>query len=309
MTARHYTLPTPDGHRIALRHWQPVTQPHAVMVIAHGMAEHGDRYAALAEFLGVRGYHVHALDHRGHGRSVRTPEDIGHFADAAGWKTVVADLQAVINEVRRQHPGLPVVLLGHSMGSFIAQAWAIEHGKGIDALVLSGSNYGSTLLYRAAGVIARIERFRQGARGKSALLEFLSFGAFNNAFKPARTAYDWLSRDPAQVDLYVKDPLCGFRVTNQLWIDLLGGLVDISKVRNLARIPHALPVYLLAGDKDPVGQAGKGVEKLAQKLGEAGLQDVTVTLYSDGRHEMFNESNRAEVFRELAEWLRDHVKG
>jgi alpha-beta hydrolase superfamily lysophospholipase len=291
-----------------MHHWQPVTSERAVLLIAHGMAEHADRYAPLAQFLGVRGFHVHAIDHRGHGRSATNADDLGHFSDSDGWLKVIGDLQTAVTHVRNLHPGLPVVLLGHSMGSFISQAWAIEHGKGVDALVLSGSNHGSILLYRIAGLVARLEKFRQGARGKSALLEFLSFGAFNNAFKPARTDYDWLSRDEAQVDLYVKDPLCGFRVSNQLWIDLLGGLVEITKVKNLARIPHELPVYLLAGDQDPVGQAGKGVEKLAVKLREAGIRDVSVMLYREGRHEMFNETNRAEVFGDLAQWLKTHLK-
>jgi alpha-beta hydrolase superfamily lysophospholipase len=303
------TLKASDGHSIAMRRWDADGTPRAALLIAHGMAEHGARYAALAEFLAGRGITVHAIDHRGHGKSAARPEDIGHFADSNGWQRVVADLQQAVMHVRSAHPGVPVILLGHSMGSFIAQGWAIEHGKHIDALVLSGSNFGSVVLYRIAGLLARLEKFRQGARGKSALLEFLSFGAFNNAFKPARTAYDWLSRDNAQVDLYVQDPLCGFRVSNQLWIDLLGGLVTVSKVSNLAQLPASLPVYLLAGDRDPVGQAGKGVTTLAEKLREAGSGDVTLKLYSEGRHEMFNETNRKEVFADLAAWLDARLRG
>jgi len=307
MSSLHETLDTADGHGIHLQRWHAAGAARAVLVIAHGMAEHGARYAALGEFLAARGFVVYAIDHRGHGKSVSGTDDIGHFADSNGWRCVIDDLQIAVTHARHANPGLPCMLLGHSMGSFISQAWAMEHGRDITALALSGSNHGSVFLYRIAGLVARLEKFRQGARGKSALLEFLSFGAFNKAFKPTRTDYDWLSRDATQVDLYVNDPLCGFRVSNQLWIDLLGGLVDISKVANLSRIPHSLPVYLLAGDRDPVGQAGKGVTKLAGKLREAGVRDVTLKLYGDGRHEMFNETNRAEVFADLAAWLESHL--
>lgn len=241
--------------------------------------------------------------------SATSADDIGHFADQNGWQRVTNDLQAVVTQLRATHPHLPLILLGHSMGSFIAQAWAIEHGAGLGALVLSGSNYGSTATYRAGRLIAQLEKFRIGARGKSTLLEFLSFGAFNNAFKPARTDYDWLSRDHAQVDLYADDPLCGFRVSTGLWIDLLGGLIDVSKIANLARIPLKLPVYILGGDRDPVGHAGTGLVRLAAKLREAGLRNVTLKLYEEGRHEMFNETNRPEVFADLAAWLDTVLSG
>ncbi|MFZ5756063.1 MAG: alpha/beta hydrolase [Pseudomonadota bacterium] len=303
MSVQPYFLDTADRHRIAVRHWPAAGHIRASLVIAHGMAEHAARYDPLAEHLAARGIAVYALDHRGHGASATQPADIGHYADENGWALVVGDLARLLDHAHAAHPGLPLVLLGHSMGSFIAQACAIAHGDRLHALALSGSNYGSTVLYRVARVLARIEKFRQGARGKSALLEFLSFGAFNKPFAPARTGYDWLSRDPAEVDKYIADPLCGFRVSNQLWIDLLGGLIAISDVKNLARIPHALPVYVFGGDRDPVGQAGRGLPKLVEKLAEAGVRNVRLKLYREGRHEMLNESNRAEVFADLEKWL------
>lgn len=297
-----------DGHRIPVYALSAVDAPRAVLLVAHGMAEHGARYAPLGAFLGERGYAVYALDHRGHG-AVATGDDKGHFGDEDGWQRVIADLHRVVLAVRAMHPGLPFVLLGHSMGSFISQGFALRHGEAIDALVLSGSNFGSTPLYRAGRAVARLEKLRQGAHGRSALLEFLSFGAFNKPFRPNRTGYDWLSRDNAEVDKYVHDPLCGFRVTNQLWIDLLGGLIEISARANLARIPPALPVYVFGGDRDPVGESGKGLPRLVAKLREAGLRDVSLKLYAGGRHETLNETNRAEVFADLAAWLANRVSG
>lgn len=307
MSGVSYYVDAFDGHRIAVRRHDTPDHPRAVFVIAHGMAEHSDRYAPLAAFLNARGGVVYAVDHRGHGRSIACPEDTGHFADPIpgqdGWARVVSDLHHVIQHVRATHPNLPLVLFGHSMGSFIAQATAIAHGRDIDVLVLSGSNHNAPMLYRAARVIARLEKLRQGPRGKSALLEFLSFGSFNKGFRPTRTAYDWLSRDPAEVDQYIANRLCGFRVSNQLWIDLLGGLIDISQQKNLSRLPHNLPVYLFGGDRDPVGRNGKGLPQLEKMLRKAGLKNVTTTLYRDGRHEMLNETNRAQVLADLGTWL------
>ncbi len=307
MSGRVDTIDAFDGHRIAVRHFLAQTPARAAVVIAHGMAEHGGRYAPLAEFLAARGCAVCVIDHRGHGLSANQPEDIGHFADPDanidGWKRVVDDVHRVISHQRTEHPTLPLILIGHSMGSFIAQAAAITHAGKIDALILSGSNHDAPAKYRAARMLARLETWRQGKRGKSTLLAFLSFGAFNKPFSPARTDYDWLSRDAAQVDKYASDPLCGFAVTNQLWVDLLGGLIEISQVKNLTRMPHNLPVYLLGGDHDPVGRFGKGLPQLERKLREAGLRNVTTKLYRDGRHEMFNEINRDAVFADLADWL------
>lgn len=303
MTATELTVVAPDAHRIPLYRWDAVGSPRAILLIAHGMAEHGARYAPLGEFLATRGITGYAIDHRGHGKAAGNDHDLGHFADRNGWATVLGDLGCAFDHIRDAHPGLPVILLGHSMGSFIAQGWAQTGSRDLHALALSGSNSGSPLLYRVAGVLARLEKFRQGARGKSALLEFLSFGAFNKPFEPARTGYDWLSRDPAEVDKYIADPRCGFRVSNQLWIDLLGGLVSITGANKLAGINPALPVYLFGGDRDPVGQFGKGLPVLAANLRAAGVRDVRLKLYGDGRHEMLNESNRAEVFADFSNWL------
>lgn len=294
----------PDGHAVVVHHWPATGTPRATLVIAHGMAEHGARYAPLAAFLNARGVHVLATNHRGHGPSTTRPEDLGHFADKDGWQNVVDDLAAVIDTARERHPGLPVVLLGHSMGSFISLALArTPAARALAALALSGSNRGDVLTFRVARLIARVECWRQGPRGRSALLEFLSFGSFNKPFRPARTEFDWLSRDAAEVDKYVADPLCGFGVTNQLWVDLLGGLMTITRVQDLAGIPHSLPVYILGGERDPVGAQGKGLKRLAEGLREAGLQHVQLQLYPQGRHEMLNESNRTEVYAQLADWL------
>ena len=296
-----FWLTANDHTRLYVNQWMPDGPPRAVVMISHGMAEHGGRYARLAQALCGAGYGVYALDQRGHGRTAEAGT-VGLYAETDGWNKVVGDLASLNQHIGQQHAGLPIILLGHSMGSYISQAYLLHHSASLHGAILSGSNFQPVALYRAAQIIARIERARQGLRGRSALIDFLSFGSFNKAFKPNRTAFDWLSRDPVEVDNYINDPLCGFRCTNQLWIDLLGGLQQISKVSNLAQIDPGLPILVMGGDCDPVSE-GKRLKDLAHALREAGCQDVQLTLYPQARHEVFNETNRDEVTADLLAWL------
>lgn len=298
-----------DGVQIALRHWRcggrtdrtGKTRPRAVLQLSHGMAEHVGRYDALARHLNREGIAVVGHDHRGHG--MNKGHCPGHYADVDGWDRVVGDLAAVHRYIQAEYPGLPVFLLGHSMGSFISLAYLQRHRPNYRGVLLSGSDYTAPLKFRLALPVARAEKRVFGARGRSPVMTFLSFGSFNKPFKPHRTPYDWLSRDAAQVDAYIQDRDCGFDCTNQLWIDLLGGLCEIFGRKGLCRLQN-LPYYLFAGEMDPVGQHGHGVRMLARQLDEAGVNDVTLKLYPEGRHEMLNESNRDEVIRDLLDWLR-----
>jgi alpha-beta hydrolase superfamily lysophospholipase len=296
-----FWLTANDHTRLYVNQWVPDIPPRAVVMLSHGMAEHGGRYARLAQALCAAGLGVYALDQRGHGRTAEAGT-VGLYAESDGWNKVVGDLASLNQHIGQQHPGLPIILLGHSMGSYISQAYLLHHSASLHGAILSGSNFQPVALYRAAQIIARIERARQGLRGRSALIDFLSFGSFNKAFKPNRTAFDWLSRDPVEVDKYINDPLCGFRCTNQLWIDLLGGLQQISKVSNLAQIDPGLPILVMGGDCDPVSE-GKRLKNLAHALREAGCQHVQLTLYPQARHEVFNETNRDEVTADLLAWL------
>ena len=290
-----------DHSRLYVNHWMPEGPARAVLMLSHGMAEHSGRYARLADALCAAGYAVYALDQRGHGRTA-DEGTLGLYAEEDGWNKVVGDLASLNQHVGQQHPGLPIILLGHSMGSYIAQAYLLHHSASLHGAILSGSNFQPVALYRAARVIARAERLRQGLRGRSALIDYLSFGSFNKAFKPNRTAFDWLSRDPAEVDKYINDPLCGFRCTNQLWVDLLGGLQQISKASNLAQIDPGLPILVMGGECDPVSE-GKRLTSLANALREAGCQHLQLNIYPQARHEVFNETNRDEVTADVLTWL------
>lgn len=296
-----FCLSASDSFQLHIHRWSTANPPRAVIMLAHGLAEHAARYARLGEALAARGYELYALDQRGHGKTAQHGI-LGHFADQEGWDKVVSDLACLNHHIRQQYPSVPIFLLGHSMGSYISQAYLMQHSCSLQGAILSGSNFQPAGIYRLAKLIARFERWRLGKTGRSRLINFLSFGSFNKAIKSARTDFDWLSRDPAEVDNYVSDPLCGFIATTQLWVDLLGGLENISDVQHLAQIDPDLPLLVMGGDCDPVS-AGQRLNDLAGALRVAGLQNVELKIYPGARHELLNESNRAEVTAYLINWL------
>jgi alpha-beta hydrolase superfamily lysophospholipase len=301
MTMQTFTLPRPDGHTILTRAWLPET-PRAVVQIVHGLAEHSARYARLAEALTQEGYAVYAHDHRGHGPNC-LPADLGFFAESDGWRKLLDDIDAVAKRIGADHPGLRRAFLGHSMGSFLGQTYIAEHGGELAAAALSGSAGPPPAILGLGRRIVAFERWRQGGRGKSPLVQALLFGEQNKPFRPARTPYDWLSRDAAEVDKYVADPLCGFPLTNQLAADLTGALGDLASPRLAALIPKTLPIYVFSGARDPVGAK---IQVLIDVYRAAGL-DVTAKIYPDARHELLNETNREEVTRDFISWLRARV--
>lgn len=305
MRADTFTFTADDDQALFVHRFLPDegAPKRAVVHIAHGMAEHGGRYARLAEALTSAGYVVYANDHRGHGQTARSEEDHGFFAYSRGFRRAVRDLGELIAFEKQENPGLPVVLYGHSMGSYMTQLFIIDHGRLIQGAVLSATSGKPNTLASAGRLVARAERLRLGDRGRSKLLNDLSFGQFNRAFAPNRTEFDWLSRDPAEVDRYMNDPRCGFICTAALWVDLLDELAELHRPENQARIPKDLPIYLFAGSRDPVGDNTKGVEQLIAAYRRAGLRDITQRFYPEGRHEMINEINRDEVTRDLLAWL------
>jgi alpha-beta hydrolase superfamily lysophospholipase len=290
-----------DGAPFFAQAWLPDREPRAAVQIAHGMAEHSARYERLATFLVDRGYAVYANDHRGHGKSVASDADLG-WAGTDGWNAIVSDVVVLAEHIEKTHPGKERCLFGHSMGSFATLDVMRRHADRHHAYVLSGSDEPGGFLVSAGHRLARVERLRQGPRGKSGVLAKMSFGAFNDAFQPARTEFDWLSRDPVEVDRYIADPHCGFRVTNQFWVDFTAGLVAIGG-DDWSRMPKTKPIYVFAGERDPVGKMGKGVRALIARLRRSGCDRIEEKLYAEGRHEMLNETNREEVMNEVASFL------
>ena len=309
MRADSFHFKAEDTQDLFVYRWQPDEgrAPKAIVHIAHGMAEHAARYARFAEVLTAAGYVVYANDHRGHGRTAK-PDELGHLGGPGAFGRCVQDIQQLIVHEKAQHPGLPVFLFAHSMGSFFAQELIIDSGSALAGVVLSGSNGKPNLLASAGRAVARAERARLGARGKSKLLTTLSFEAFNKQFKPNRTEFDWLSRDDAEVDKYVADPHCGYLVTTQTWIEILDGTAEMSKPERQAKIPKDLPVYIFAGDRDPVSDGAKNLGQLVSAYTRAGLRDVSHRFYPGGRHEMLNEKNRDVVMRDIVAWLDSRAR-
>jgi alpha-beta hydrolase superfamily lysophospholipase len=307
------TVSATDGTEIVCNRWQPTGQAKAIVLIVHGLAEHSARYARLADRLTAAGYAVYAPDHRGHGRTAERAEAhggkaFGVFADKDGWPVVVGDLRAVAHQARADHPGLPVFLLGHSMGSFLARSYAIAHGAELSGVVLSGTGADPGLLGKVGALVAGVQGRVRGRARQSPLMDKLSFGQFNAAFKPNRTGYDWLSRDEAEVDAYIADPWCGQISSAGMFSDLLAGLAGVNKDASVARVPKALPVLLISGELDPVGGA-KAVASVAAQFRRAGLLDVTEKVYPQARHEIFNETNRDQVFDDVVGWLDTRLAG
>lgn len=306
MKSADFAFQTVDGANLHVSGWA-IQNPKAVVQILHGMAEYGSRYARLAQALASAGYTVYAHDHRGHGKSVPEGSPAGHMADSDSWNRIVEDAHGVNREIAKRHSGLPIIILGHSMGSFVLQQLLFEHPNDMIAAALSGSNGKPPPIAMVGKLIARLERLRVGKQNPSPVLQKLTFGEYNKPFEPPRTEFEWLSRDPDEVDKYVADPLMGFAVSTQSWLDLLSALDRISKPSNVAKVPKGKPLYLFAGDQDPVGDNGKGMKNLYDAYKRAAIFDVRLKLYPDGRHEMLNETNRQEVTDDFVSWCDEIV--
>jgi alpha-beta hydrolase superfamily lysophospholipase len=304
MQSSSFTLDTADGVPVHVHRWLPDegAEVRGAIQLVHGLAEHAARYEHVARTLTDAGYAVYADDHRGHGRTAASEEDLGFFAEDRGWARVLDDLYRLNRRIREAHEGLPVFLLGHSMGSFLTQQFLFTFPGAIDGAALSATTGEAGLLVEAGAMVARLERLRLGQRGRSKLLHTLGFGANNKPFEPSRTEYDWLSSDAAEVEAYIADPWCGFVSTVQLWIDLLGGLRVIARQELRERIPKDLPIHVFSGDQDPVGKQTVGVTALLDGYAAAGLQRVTHRFYA-GRHELFNDVGREQVIADLIAWL------
>jgi len=294
-----HVIKASDGHEIHVQAWQPDGEVRGVIQLVHGLGEYSDRYARFGRACVEQGFVLVAHDHRGHGPH---NDQYGYFGAKDGWNKVVSDTLAVHKDTLERRPGQPIVLLGHSMGSYIAQAFAMEYSTPLAGLLLSGSTWPSKLLLIPAGLIAIIESWRLGRPGYSALLDKVGFGNFNKPFQPARTGMDWLSRDEAEVDKYVADDLCGGPYTCGLWLDLLGGLRDIASEKALQRIQGDMPIMITGGADDPVG-GDDGMGKLAFHYAQTGHSRLKVKIYPEGRHEMLNEVNRDEVTTDMLDWI------
>jgi alpha-beta hydrolase superfamily lysophospholipase len=276
-----------DGRQLTGYRWAPQDGPTTagVVVLVHGMGEHLRRYDHVAAALTAEGFVVYGHDHRGHGASLAAGDEPGHLG-RNGWSALVDDLNLEIAQARSDHPDLPVAMIAHSMGSFAAQQFLVDHGRSLDAVALTGTA-AVDLLEPALDLSGDLE-----------------LSAFNAGFSPAQTDFDWLSRDQAVVDAYLADPLCGFGIDTTSLQDMFAGARRLADPDQVALIPRDLPLYLAVGSSDPVNAGLTLLWPLVDRLRAAGLDDVSVRVYDQGRHEILNEINRAEVIDDLVQWLR-----
>lgn len=309
MISDTFRIHAEDGADIFVYRWLPEEEmsPKAIVQISHGMAEHAARYEDFARALVEAGFAVYANDHRGHGRTAGSLDNVGYFADEDGWNLVVEDMRNLTNHIKEAHPDIPVFLFGHSMGSLLSRCYTFQYADEIRGAILSGTGGDPGLLGKLGILIAKIEIAIRGRKARSPLMTRLSFGRFNNAFKPNRTEFDWLSRDPDQVDKYVADPFCGGVFTAGFFLDMLSGLRDANDPANIGRTPKNLPMYIFSGEKDPVADKTRGVKKLYELYKKLGIEKVRLKFYKDGRHEMLNETNKERVYSDVIDWLDRHL--
>ena len=301
-----FSYPSSDRvHTIRAREWVPEGRPRGMVQLVHGVAEHIGRYDETARFLAARGYAVCGEDHLGHG--LTAGGKFGYFGPKNGWNLVARDVRRLRELEGERHPGLPYVMVGHSMGSFLTRTYLIRWPGTVNAAVLSGTGQESPAAVASCKALAGALCRLKGPDYVSRTVHDLSLGAYNRAFQPNRTPSDWLSRDEKAVDAHLADPLCAFLPTVGMFRDMMGGLQFIASRANLSRMDRDTPVYFLSGDQDPVGAMGAGVRKVEGMFRSAGCRDITVKLYPGGRHEMFHEINRQEVLCDLLAWIEQAV--
>ncbi|MDR1805505.1 MAG: alpha/beta hydrolase [Clostridium sp.] len=272
----------------------------AIFQIAHGMAEHGERYEEMALYLAGQGFAVFVIDHAGHGKSA-CAEDMGYFGERDGWSGIVSDSKLLTDIARSEYPERPVIMFGHSMGSFVARLYSERYGSELAGAIYcgtSGANPAAGVGIALAGLIAKL----RGGHYRSHLLDAMSFGAYNKKIENPRGKFDWLSARDANVDAYQADEGCGFLFTAAGFRDVFTLLSKANSAGWYANLPKALPVLLIAGEDDPVGSYGKGVAQVAKLLSESGQQSVELKLYPGLRHEIHNEDCREEIYADILSW-------
>ena len=279
-------------------------KPKAIVQLAHGMAEHINRYQTFAEYLLEQNIFVYGNDHRGHGYTGKRQGLLGYFATEEGFKKTTEDLYAVTEQIKSDYPHTPVFLLGHSMGSFLVRNYIQHYSSAINGVILSGTGYFPTLQSKAGKKLSGMLPPRKASK----LMNSLAFGRYNKKIKQKNTIFDWLSSDEEAVQSYMDDPHTGFVPTARFFYDLMTGLITMNDGKLNQSIRNDLPLLIVSGDADPVGNYAKGIWKTANLYEKAGLKKITTMLFTDRRHELLNERNKDEVFSAISGWILRHIK-
>lgn len=297
-----------DGQtKIHAVRWVPEGKVVCILQIVHGMAEYIERYEEFAQFMGEQGILVTGEDHLGHGKSVPEEGTCGYFCEQDPATVVVRDVHRLKKLTQEEYPGIPYVILGHSMGSYILRNYLCRYGTGIQGAILCGTGFVPAALANFALAVAGLQGLFLGQKHVSKLIDKLLFGSYNKRVEQPNSSWDWLCSNPEAVEKYEKDPMCGFVFTVNGFKTLFS-LLSRLKEDNLKNMPLDLPVYFIAGEEDPVGDYGEGVKKSYESFAGLGMKKLSIKLYPGDRHELLNEKDRQQVYQEIYPWLLDRIK-
>ena len=290
-----------DNKKIFIRIWDEVDDPKGVVQIFHGMAEHSERYNDFALYLNSKGYIVYADDHRGHGKS-KDSNGYGYLGNN-GFYSVVEDEGNITKLIKERYNELPIYIFAHSFGSFVGQEYITKFSDKISGVILSGSAKQDGIDVKFGRVFANIQSKLIGDSKPAHFIDKMSFGSFNKKVNNPKSKFDWLTRDDKEVNKYKDDSFCGFVSPINFYTSMFEGLHNLYNPDKLSKINKKLSIFVLSGDKDPVGKYGKSVERLFNQYKDLGIHDVSLKLYDGGRHEMLNETNKEEVYTDIYNWL------
>ena len=290
--------------QIHVNQWVPSDGAlRGVIQIVHGASEYGFRYDEFARYLCGCGFAVLANDHLGHGKSAYPSGCPVYFGRKQGWWHVIADMETLHQRIERKFPHLPIILFAHSMGSFLARTHMIMHPGAYSAYILSGTGHPSQVVIRSGKRAAAIRMKKIGPSGVSPFIDQMTFGSFNQNFAPNRTPFDWIAASEKAVDSYIADSLCGRPMTVGLFRDMIEGLSYITQPENIRLMDRNSPIFLIAGEQDPVGNMGKDIFKIRTIFTSVGMQDVCMNLYPGLRHDILHEACHPQVYHDIYSWL------
>jgi len=305
-----FYFPSKDGNtEIHTIEWKPEGEIKAVVQISHGMVEYVDRYDEFANYLSERGIYVVGNDHLGHGKSIQSKTEYGFFHEKYGNAYVLGDMHTLRQRTMGKYPDVPYFILGHSMGSSLLRQYIQMYGNGLAGVILSGAvaeQPAATLVL--AKRLCRMMAFHKGWHYRSKLIDRMALGQYNKVFKHPITRADWVTSDPEKLQEYVSDPLCSFMFTVNAYYHMFSGLQALQRKEGMQLIPKTLPILLVSGSEDPVGNFGKGVKGIYQKYKQLGIEDVALRLYDGDRHELLNETDRLQVYQDLYDWIVSKIR-
>lgn len=309
MTEREFYLPSSDSQfKLRCMEWIPDGEIRGVLQITHGMIEHIGRYREFASWLTNQGILVYGHDHLGHGKTAGKKEEFGYFGTGGGTDCVIKDIRRLTVYGKKKYTGVKHFLLGHSMGSFMVRRYLSIYADGPDGVILIGTGAPADSMTFVGYALASLVCAVKGERYRSKMLHELSLGNYNRKFAPVKTPNDWLTRDAEHARRYSEDEYCRFIFTAGAYRDFFAVILKGARAEKKGRVRNDMPLLILSGDKDPVGENSRGVRRVYERYDAAGCPDITIGFYEGARHEILNETNREEVYRDILDWLIQHGK-